>query len=81
MNAVKKAGKQVPGDVKVNGFTDRLLSKYAQPPLATVSQHGHEMGKRAAQLLINRIENDDPDDAYQTLVVQTELIPRASAAK
>ncbi|WP_419180996.1 LacI family DNA-binding transcriptional regulator [Gilvibacter sediminis] len=81
MNAVKQSGKQVPEDVKVVGFTDGLLSKYAQPPLATVSQHGHEMGKRAAQLLINRIENDDPDDAYQTLVVQTELIPRASAAK
>lgn len=81
MNAVKKTGKQVPQDVKVVGFTDGLLSKYAQPPLSTVSQHGYDMGKRAAHLLIDRIENDDPDDAYQTLVIQTELITRASTAK
>ena len=78
MNALKASGKAVPEDVKVIGFTDGLLSKYAQPSLTTVSQHGYEMGKRAAHLLIDRIENDDPDDAYQTQVVQTELIHRDS---
>lgn len=78
MNALRNAGRTIPQQVKVVGFTDGLLSKYASPSLTTVSQHGEEIGAKAAHVLIDRIERDEPNDSYQTVVVQTELIARES---
>ena len=80
MKALRTCGRAIPKDVKVIGFTDGLLSKYAVPSLTTVSQHGQEIGRRAAHTLIDRIERDDPLEAYKTVVVQTELIARESTA-
>ena len=60
------------------GFSDGVLSKYATPSLSTVSQHGIELGKMAAQLLIERIESKEMELPYRTEVVATELILRES---
>ncbi len=76
--ALRACGKAIPEDVKVIGFTDGPLSRYASPSLTAVSQHGQEIGERAAHVLIDRIERDQPEDPHQTTVVQTQLITRDS---
>ncbi|MEL6812277.1 MAG: substrate-binding domain-containing protein, partial [Bacteroidota bacterium] len=70
--------RKIPQDLKVIGFTDGVLSKFARPGLTTVSQHGRELGEQACHLLIKRIENETLDLPYQTVVVTTELIERES---
>ena len=45
----------MPDDVAIMGFSDGELAKACDPMLSTVEQHGYEMGKHAAQLLIDKI--------------------------
>ena len=78
MKAVSQINRTVPKDVKVIGFTDGVLSKYASPGLTTVSQHGRKMGEESARLLIDRLENDNLGPPYETVVVETEIIERES---
>ena len=78
VKAVRKLGKQVPDDVQVVGFTDGMLSKHATPSLTTIRQHGEAIGRKAAELLIERLERDIEDDQYETIVIETELIERES---
>ncbi|NND63098.1 MAG: LacI family DNA-binding transcriptional regulator [Flavobacteriaceae bacterium] len=78
MRGVQLAGKNIPADIQIIGFTDGVLSKYATPGLTTVSQHGMELGRKAANLLIERIEKDNFDPPFTTMVVETELIKRES---
>ena len=82
MKVARSLGLSVPDDVQVIGFSDGVLSKHATPTLTTVSQHAQIMGEKAAELLIQRLENESDDEEeieqYQTLVVDTELIERDS---
>lgn len=81
ITAIKVAGKfnkKVPEDIQVIGFTDGVLSKHATPSLTTVSQHALEMGEKAAELLIDKIETEEEEENYQTVVIETDLIERDS---
>lgn len=82
MKVARKIGLSIPNDVQVIGFTDGVLSRHATPTLTTISQHGHQLGEKAANLLIDRLENDDESEmieaVYQTVIIETELIERES---
>lgn len=80
MKAARVLGKDIPRKLKVVGFTDGVLSKYANPSLTTVSQHGTQLGEKAAEMLIRRLEEDNFDPPYQTVVVETKLIERESTS-
>ena len=78
-----KLGKKVPEDLSIIGFTDGIISKYSSPSITTVSQNGVEMGKRAAKMLLEKLELDEVEDEdfeeqYKTEVIKTELIERES---
>lgn len=77
MKVARRKGINIPNDLQIIGFTDGVLSQHAYPPLTTVSQHGFEMGEDAARLLIERLEKQDEDDeSYQTVVVNTDIVLR-----
>lgn len=78
MKVARKMNLRIPDDVQFIGFTDGVLSKHATPSLTTVSQHGQEMGERAADLLINKLENEEEEERYETIVIETNLIERES---
>lgn len=78
IKAASKLGKKVPEDLSVIGFTDGIISKFSTPSITTVSQDGVEMGKRAAKLLIDRLENDEDDEFYTVEIVETYLVERES---
>jgi len=77
IRALKDAGLSVPGDVSVVGFDDIQSAEYCTPSLTTVRQPLHEMGKRGAQVLLERIA--DRERAYPRDIVMTpELVVRES---
>ena len=78
LQALRAAGLQVPGDVSVTGFDDIPWALHSVPPLTTMRVPRREMGRVAAQTLMARIES--PDSAPIRLVLQTDLIVRASTA-
>jgi LacI family transcriptional regulator len=61
IRALKDAGLTVPGDVSVVGFDDILSAAYSTPSLTTVRQPLMEMGKRGAQVLLERIANREKE--------------------
>jgi LacI family transcriptional regulator len=80
MKVARKLGLNVPNDVQVIGFTDGVLSKHSTPSLTTVSQHAQQMGEKAANLLIDKIETefDSDEEKFQTVVISTDLVERES---
>ncbi|WP_108868482.1 LacI family DNA-binding transcriptional regulator [Aquimarina aquimarini] len=79
---LNEQGKTVPNDVAIIGFTDGILSKHFIPSLTTISQHGEDMGIRAAKLLIDKLECDDTEaEEYRTVIIDTSLVERKSTKK
>lgn len=82
VTAIKAAGRlgiRVPEDLCVIAFTDGIISKISTPTITTVSQNGIQMGRKAAEILIRRIENDtDEEEVFHTEIIETHLIERES---
>jgi LacI family transcriptional regulator len=53
--ALQAAGLQVPDDIAVMGFDDIPLARLLTPPLTTVRQYQTQLGRRAAELLLERL--------------------------
>lgn len=77
----KSLGFKVPDDISVCGFTNSYLTDVTYPTLTSVDQHGVEMGKVAARLLINRIEEKENRQGVVSKVIKTELIVKNSTFK
>lgn len=71
---------RIPDHLSVVAFSDGIISKYSTPSITTVSRNGVKMGMKAAQMLINRIENKDEDEMYRTEVIETHLVKRDSTS-
>jgi LacI family transcriptional regulator len=76
-----KAGLKIPEDLSIIGFADGVWSRRMTPSLSTVSQHGPEIGEVAAQLLIDKLENQEETFTFSTTTVKTELRQRESTKK
>ena len=75
IEALSARGLRVPEDVAVVGFDDVEEARFAAPPLTTVRQPLEEQGRRAAELVLDRIAGRA---APEQVVLHTELVPRAS---
>ncbi|HPE86165.1 MAG: LacI family DNA-binding transcriptional regulator [Bacteroidales bacterium] len=79
--ALRKLGIKVPEEVAVAGYTNALVGKVVDPPLSTVDQHGFEMGREAARMLLHRLRKNKADTPYETRVIKTNLVLRDSTRK
>jgi len=78
IRALREAGKRVPQDVSVVGFDDMPLASYFDPPLTTMRQDTVEMGRQAARLLIDCVENTQTTRNH--VFLSAELVVRGSTA-
>ncbi|KAB5489374.1 MULTISPECIES: LacI family DNA-binding transcriptional regulator [Flagellimonas] len=78
MRLVQKSGLKIPDDISFIGFTDGVLSKYANPSLTVVAQHGEKMGEVSAKMLIDKIESEEEEETYQTKILEPTLVIRES---
>ncbi|MFD0975818.1 LacI family DNA-binding transcriptional regulator [Salinimicrobium gaetbulicola] len=79
IKALYKKGIKVPEDVKVVSFSDGELSRRFLPSLTTINQHGTEIGARAAEMLIERLEDQNSNGKmFRTEMIKTSLIERES---
>jgi LacI family transcriptional regulator len=72
------AGMRCPQDVSIIGHNDIPLVDMINPPLTTLRIQHREMGRRAAQLLVERLTSPDSKPVRVTLA--PELIVRNSTA-
>lgn len=75
---LREHGHAVPGDVSVAGFDDTAAAGLVDPPLTSVSLHSTDLGRRAAQLLFDLI--DERADPPRETVLPGTLVVRASTA-
>jgi DNA-binding LacI/PurR family transcriptional regulator len=76
LRAVRSRGLCVPADISLVGFDDLYLASYIDPPLTTVHQPKHEMGREAAATLLELLAGGKP----ASIVKPCELIVRQSTA-
>lgn len=76
MDALRERGLRIPEDVSVIGFDDLPQASIVYPKLTTVYQPLETMGRVAAKLLLEQIEN--PERAPQRVTLATQLVIRDS---
>ncbi|WP_025742422.1 LacI family DNA-binding transcriptional regulator [Aquimarina pacifica] len=81
VNMSIKLGRKIPEDISIIGFADGLLSQHSYPKLTVVSQHAKDLGRRAAQILLNQLINFSEDYKTTTEIVKTSLILRDSTLR
>jgi DNA-binding LacI/PurR family transcriptional regulator len=79
VRAIKDSGLKVPGDISVGGYDNEVFSEVIDPPLTTVSSSVYEIGKSAAELLIDNIENEITDKIK--IIIDPVLVIRNSCQK
>jgi LacI family transcriptional regulator len=75
LNAAHELGRDVPGDVSVVGFDDLPAARWAILQLTTVAFDLDSMARRAASLLVTRIE-EGPDAPYRHEQFPSRLVER-----
>ncbi|WP_370588845.1 LacI family DNA-binding transcriptional regulator [Pseudonocardia sp. C8] len=78
LDALVRAGVDVPGDVSVAGYDDSPLSRMAHVDLTTVSQNVAELSAHTLELVAERL--DDAGRPAREVVIPPRLVVRGSTA-
>lgn len=78
MKAIWEAGLRVPDDIAVVGAGDVWHADLLRVPLTTVGWSKEELGKRAAELILDQI-GPHPDGPFERVIVPPQLVVRASS--
>jgi LacI family transcriptional regulator len=79
LRALAELGVSVPADIAVIGYDDVDFAANLATPLSTIRQPRYEIGRSAAQLLLDEA-TEGVTHAHQRLQFQPELVVRASSA-
>jgi len=78
-DALARAGLRCPQDMSVTGFNDMPFADRFSPPLTTVRIQHYEMGRRAGDVLLERLRRRS-DIATVTIRLEPSLVVRGSTA-
>ena len=79
LKVAKELGIKIPDELKIAGFENSRSSKVVNPELTTVDQFGFDLGKKAATLLLKRINDQDFTYEPENIVIKPKLIIRESS--
>ena len=71
--AANETGKRCPEDVSIFGFDDLILDHVVRPRICRVAQPMEQMGKLAAQLLLERITGEEKKE-YRKYILDVSVI-------
>jgi DNA-binding LacI/PurR family transcriptional regulator len=78
LQEMTQRGIRVPGDLAIVGYDDIEFAAAAAVPLSSVRQPREQLGRTAAQLLLEEIEADGSHE-HRHVVFQPDLVVRASS--
>lgn len=78
---VKEKGLSIPDDLSIIGIDDIPFASLFSPTLTTIAQPAVEMGNKAVELLLEKIERNEGEDQPQIYRFCPQLIERESVCK
>jgi LacI family transcriptional regulator, fructose operon transcriptional repressor len=78
LQAIRERNLAIPDDIALVTFDDTTWSSLVQPPITLIAQPTYEIGKTAAELLIQRIA--DPGRPTRQVILKGQLLVRGSSA-
>ena len=75
---LKQLGKKIPEEIAIVGFSNETISSVIEPALTTIHQSGSEIGIAAANLLMEKMSDNN---IHKTITIETDLIVRKSSLK
>jgi LacI family transcriptional regulator len=78
MITIRESGLRIPEDIAIVGFDDIFAAELVSPPLTTVAQFQDQLGRRAAQMLFERLLGKYSDHGRHEMM-PFELVVRESA--
>lgn len=78
LEALRELGLKVPADVSVMGYDDQEIASHTSPPLTTLLLPNYEMGRLAAELLLD--EAGGSSQRKRRFKVDGQLVERVSVA-
>lgn len=75
--AIREAGLRVPEDIALAGFDDIPAASQVDPPLTTINQFQDRVGRRAAEMLFERMNGTAPE-TRQSVEMPYQLVVRNS---
>jgi LacI family transcriptional regulator len=78
---IQEAGKHgidIPGRIKVVGYSNDQSSRIVTPSLTTIEQSGYKMGQKAVETLVQLINAGETKEIMRNYVFPVELIARDS---
>lgn len=79
INRLREIGKTIPDDVVVAGFSGTELSTIVFPQLTTVEPPLEDMGRCAAEMVLEKVSN--PETENRKVVMRTDMKLRASTGE
>ncbi|MBW0178505.1 LacI family DNA-binding transcriptional regulator [Sediminibacterium sp.] len=80
MQSIKKHGLRIPDDIGLIGFNNEPITNLLSPSISTIDQPAFEMGKTAARLFIEMMNNDSTASS-DNIVLKPKLIVRESTMR
>ena len=80
ISALAEIGKHVPEDISVVGYDNAPISREYAMKLTTIDDMGLELGRRAAELLIERLDSTGKMSPQQ-IVIEPSLVVRKSTSR
>ncbi|RSL33904.1 LacI family transcriptional regulator [Salibacterium salarium] len=77
MSFLQEIKANIPDDIAIIGYDDYDWMKVVSPPLSVVKQPSFELGKKAVEQLVKRIEGSDSDASE--ILLEAEFIERGSS--
>lgn len=74
LNAAKELGISIPDDLSIVGYDGITMTKLMNPSLTSFEQDTHEIGKKAAELLLKIIKKEDIADEAKSVVIGGKFI-------
>jgi GntR family transcriptional regulator of arabinose operon len=78
IRAIQDAGMNIPEDISVVGFDNQGFTELLDPSLTTVAQPCYNMGQRAAEIVLRKLNNDQRSKEIKRITLKPELIMRRS---
>ena len=75
LQVLRAGGIKIPENVSVTGFDNIEDTRHSDPPLTTSQQLVYEMGRRAGQLLLARLQGEE---TLEKIIVPPSLVVRES---